>query len=119
MVRVRQAAAQAQIASFIEDSVDGYESFVVSGVSGYGGQRQRIGIARAHKQANVLIFDEATSALDNATEKAVMEVVDLSKELTVVMIAHRLSTVQNCDRIIQLTNGIIIKEEFPKIAFSN
>jgi ATP-binding cassette subfamily B protein len=103
--RVRDAAAQAQIASFIEDRVGGYQSFVGGerGIRLSGGQRQRIGIARAlYKQAPVLVFDEATSALDNETERAVMEAIDsLSKELTVVMIAHRLSTVQNCDRVIE------------------
>lgn len=103
--RVRDAAAQAQIASFIESSIGQYNSFVGErGIRLSGGQRQRIGIARAlYKQASVLVFDEATSALDNETERAVMEAVDgLSKDLTIVMIAHRLSTVQNCDQVIRL-----------------
>ena len=70
-----------------------------------GGQRQRIGIARAlYRDAQVLVFDEATSALDNNTEKALMDAVnELSNELTIVMIAHRLSTVQRCDRVIHLS----------------
>ena len=74
-----------------------------------GGQRQRIGIARAlYKQAQALVFDEATSALDTATEQAVMEAIEgLSKELTIVMIAHRLSTVERCDRVIRLAHGAI------------
>ena len=74
-----------------------------------GGQRQRIGIARAiYKRANVIIFDEATSALDSDTEKAVMEAIDsLSNELTILIIAHRLSTLQNCNLIVQLENGSI------------
>ena len=74
-----------------------------------GGQRQRIGIARALcKQAQVLVFDEATSALDNETEAAVMEAIEgLSKELTILMIAHRLSTVQRCDRVIRLHQGAV------------
>ena len=108
--RVRQAAEQAKIASFIEASPGSYDSFVGErGIRLSGGQRQRIGIARAlYKQAPVLVFDEATSALDNETEKRVMESVDcLSKDLTVVMIAHRLSTVQNCDRVIEMANGRI------------
>jgi ATP-binding cassette subfamily B protein len=82
----------------------------VNGASGsVGGQRQRIGIARAlYKQASVLIFDEATSALDNATESALIEAIEgLSRELTIVMIAHRLSTVERCDRVIELEEGTV------------
>jgi ATP-binding cassette subfamily B protein len=108
MVRVRQAAEQAQIAAFIEASAQGYDSFVGErGIRLSGGQRQRIGIARAlYKQANVLVFDEATSALDMATEKAVIDAVEgLSRSLTLVMIAHRLSTVAQCDRVIELDRG--------------
>jgi ABC-type multidrug transport system fused ATPase/permease subunit len=116
MQRVREAAAQAQIASFIESSTDGYASFVGErGIRLSGGQRQRIGIARAlYKLASVLVFDEATSALDNETEQAVMEAVEgLSKDLTIVMIAHRLSTVQRCDRVIQLEQGRVVADGPP------
>ena len=69
-----------------------------------GGQRQRIGIARAlYKQADVLIFDEATSALDNETEQAVMDAIgNLSQNLTILIIAHRLTTLKKCDQIIKL-----------------
>ena len=72
-----------------------------------GGQRQRIGIARAlYHNPKVLILDEATSALDNITEKAVMDAIDnLSKNITIILIAHRLSTVKKCDRIYILENG--------------
>ena len=72
-----------------------------------GGQKQRIGIARAlYHNPKILIFDEATSALDNLTEKAVMEATSkLGKDITVIMIAHRLSTVKNCDLIFLLENG--------------
>ncbi len=113
MVRVKQAAGQAQIASFIEASMEGYNSFVGErGIRLSGGQRQRIGIARAlYKQASVLVFDEATSALDNATEQAVMQAIDgLSSEITVVIIAHRLTTVQGCDRVIELSAGRVKRE---------
>lgn len=77
-----------------------------------GGQRQRIGIARAlYKQADVLVFDEATSALDSDTERAVMEALaGLSRDLTLVMIAHRLSTVAHCDRVIELRQGVVLRE---------
>ena len=72
-----------------------------------GGQRQRIGIARAlYKNPKVLILDEATSALDNNTEKAVMDaVINLNKEITIILIAHRLSTVKKCDKIYFLDKG--------------
>jgi ABC-type multidrug transport system fused ATPase/permease subunit len=108
--RVREAAEQAQIAGFIESSPEGYDSFVgEQGIRMSGGQRQRIGIARAlYKQAQVLVFDEATSALDNETEAAVMEAIEgLSRDLTVIMIAHRLSTLSRCDRVIELANGMV------------
>jgi ABC-type multidrug transport system fused ATPase/permease subunit len=77
-----------------------------------GGQRQRIGIARAlYHNPQVLILDEATSALDNLTEQAVMDAVNnLGKNITIILIAHRLSTVKNCDRIFLLENGKIINE---------
>jgi ABC-type multidrug transport system fused ATPase/permease subunit len=114
--RVQQAAKQAQIASFIESSTDGYNTFVGErGVRLSGGQRQRIGIARAlYKQASVIVLDEATSALDTATEGAVMASLEgLSRELTVVMIAHRLSTVERSDRVIRLDSGHITKSGAP------
>jgi len=113
---VERAAEQAQIASFIESSPQRYCSFVGErGIRLSGGQRQRIGIARAlYKQANVLVFDEATSALDNNTESAVMQALEgLSRDLTVIMIAHRLSTLSCCDRVIELGNGTVQREVKP------
>ena len=107
---VKKAASQAQIDSFIEESPEGYWSFVgEQGICLSGGQRQRIGIARAlYKQASVLVFDEATSSLDTRTENTVMEAIEnLSRELTIVMIAHRLSTLSRCDRVIELSNGAV------------
>lgn len=115
--RVKLAAKHAQIAEFIESSPYGYNTFVGErGIRLSGGQRQRIGIARAlYKQASVLVFDEATSALDNATESALMEAIEgLSRELTIVMIAHRLSTVQSCDRVIELEAGRLLKQGLPQ-----
>ena len=111
LARVEQAAQQAQIANFIENSLDGYDSFVGErGIRLSGGQRQRIGIARAlYKRANIIVLDEATSALDTSTEEAVMEAVEsLSRHLTMVIIAHRLSTVEGCDRVIRLDNGLLV-----------
>jgi ATP-binding cassette subfamily B protein len=74
-----------------------------------GGQRQRIGIARAlYKQANVIIFDEATSALDNETEASVMQTIEaLGRDVTVLIIAHRLTTLKNCDLIVELGGGSV------------
>jgi ATP-binding cassette, subfamily B, bacterial PglK len=108
--RVREAAQRAQIADFIESRPGGYDVFVGErGVRLSGGQRQRIGIARAlYKNASVLIFDEATSALDDQTEKAVMRTIDdLSGDLTLFIIAHRLTTLKNCNQIIELKSGIV------------
>jgi ATP-binding cassette subfamily B protein len=111
-IRVRQAAEQAQIHDIIEKLPNGYQTIVGErGVRLSGGQRQRLGIARAiYKQADVIIFDEATSALDNETEKAVMEAIDqLSNRLTILIIAHRLTTLKNCSQIIELDKGSIKK----------
>ena len=108
--RVKQVAAQAQIASFIESKSDGYESFVGErGIRLSGGQRQRLGIARAlYKQSKILVLDEATSALDTDTEEAVMAAIDsLNQNITVIMIAHRVSTVLQCDVLF-----VLRREEF-------
>lgn len=108
MDRVEQAARQAQIADFIESSPEGYQAFAGErGIRLSGGQRQRIGIARAlYKQARVLVFDEATSALDNATEQSVMAAIEgLGSNITILLIAHRLTTVQRCDIIVELEHG--------------
>jgi ATP-binding cassette subfamily B protein len=108
--RVRHAAQQARIADLIESSTESYGTVVGErGVRLSGGQRQRIGIARAlYRQAELLVLDEATSALDNRTEAEVMEAIDsLDRNITVILIAHRLSTVQRCDRIVLLEQGRI------------
>jgi len=112
MPRVREAAEHAQILSFIQSMPDGFQSFVGErGVRLSGGQRQRIGIARAlYKRADVLVFDEATSALDSSTEMAVMDAINrLSRDLTIVIIAHRLSTVKGCDQVIELKDGRVAR----------
>lgn len=106
--RVKIAAGQAQISGVIESWSAQYDTRVGErGIKLSGGQRQRIGIARAlYKQADVIIFDEATSALDNETEQAVMQAIDgLGDHLTILMVAHRLTTLKNCTQIIELQNG--------------
>ena len=111
--RVQQAARQAQIADFIESSPEGYQAYVEErGIRLSGGQRQRIGIARAlYKQASVLVFDEATSALDNATEQSVMDAIEgLNRDLTILLIAHRLTTVRRCDTIVELEHGRVVAQ---------
>lgn len=111
--RVRQAACQAQIAEFIESSPKGYDTFVGErGIRLSGGQRQRIGIARAlYKEATVLVFDEATSALDSITEEAVMSAIEnLNRNLTILIIAHRITTLKHCDTIVQLEHGKIVAQ---------
>lgn len=110
MVRVEQAARMAQIADTIETLPMKYRTMVGErGTRLSGGQRQRIGIARAlYKQADVLIFDEATSALDTETEAAVMRSINsLSGDRTILIVAHRVSTLANCDEIFEVAGGKI------------
>jgi ATP-binding cassette, subfamily B, bacterial PglK len=113
MEKVKEVACKAQIADFIENRPEGYNALVGErGVSLSGGQRQRIGIARAlYKEASILIFDEATSALDNATERSVMKALEeLNCDLTILIIAHRLTTVRYCDIIIELEQGKVVAQ---------
>ena len=108
--RVMQSARQAQISQSIESWPNRYQTLVGErGIRLSGGQRQRIGIARAlYKEADVIILDEATSALDNETEEAVMDAIDtLSADLTILIIAHRITTLRNCSQIVQLNHGRI------------
>ena len=110
--RVREVAQKAQIANAIEAWDEQYETVVGErGVRLSGGQRQRIGIARAlYKQADVIVLDEATSALDNDTEGAVMEVIEnLGDDLTLIIVAHRLTTLKNCTQIVELAVGKIVR----------
>jgi len=109
MAAVERAARIAELHDFIlRDLPEGYETELGErGVRLSGGQRQRIGIARAlYHDPDVLVLDEATSALDNLTERAVMDAVhNLGGKKTIIMIAHRLSTVQDCDIIFLLEHG--------------
>lgn len=113
MERVRRSAEQAHIAEFITAQQQGYDVMVGErGVRLSGGQRQRIGIARAlYKEADVLMLDEATSALDSTTEESVMGAIEgLNRDLTVLIVAHRLTTVRTCDVIVELDNGRVIAQ---------
>lgn len=105
---VWSAVEAAQLATFVRTLPDGLDTVVGErGVRLSGGQRQRIGIARAlYHNPSVLIMDEATAALDNQTEAGVMDAIQaLSGEKTIIMIAHRLSTVMECDRLYLMANG--------------
>ena len=111
--KIREAAKKAQIAETIEALPKKYDTFVGErGVRLSGGQRQRIGIARAlYKNAQVIVFDEATSALDNETELAVMEGIEqLADDLTILIVAHRVSTLKRCDKIFRMDKGEVIEE---------
>jgi ABC-type multidrug transport system fused ATPase/permease subunit len=110
--RVRRAAGQAQLSELIEAWPQKYQTLVGErGIRLSGGQRQRIGIARAlYKEADVIVFDEATSALDNETEQAVMQAIEnLSQDLTILIIAHRLSTLRNCTEVVELGEGKVLR----------
>ena len=113
--RVKEVAKQAHIAELVEGWKDGYQTFVgEQGIRLSGGQRQRIGIARAlYKKAKVLIFDEATSALDGQTEKKIMNIINkLDNDLTILIIAHRVTTLKECDQIIDISElgNIVVKK---------
>jgi len=116
--KVREAAKKAHLFDLIDGWPSKFDTFVgEQGVRLSGGQRQRIGIARAlYKQADVLVFDEGTSALDNETESSVMEAIyGLSSELTVLLVAHRLTTLKHCDRIIELGDSVLRVRSYDEI----
>ena len=108
--RVVKAAQLANLDRFVEDLPEKYDTLVgENGVKLSGGQRQRIGIARAlYNEPEVLVLDEATSALDGITENYVMEAIEsLSNKLTLIIVAHRITTIENCDMIYFLEEGKI------------
>jgi ABC-type multidrug transport system fused ATPase/permease subunit len=110
---LEKAIHAAQLSEFIDSLPEGIDTMLGErGVKLSGGQRQRIGIARAlYHNPEILILDEATSALDGATEKSVMEAVEgLHGDKTILIIAHRLSTLENCDVIYQMNDGSISKK---------
>lgn len=112
--KVWNAVREAQLEKYVKSLPDGIDTFVGErGVRLSGGQRQRIAIARAlYNDPDILILDEATSALDNETEKAVMESVDaLHGHKTMIIVAHRLTTIENCDEIYEIRNGKAVRRE--------
>ncbi len=113
---LKRAIVYAQLDEFIRDLPNGYDTKVGErGVRLSGGQRQRIGIARAlYHNPDLLILDEATSSLDSKTEESVMESVNLlSNKKTIIVIAHRLSTVSKCDKLYEIDKGYIIRQGKP------
>jgi ATP-binding cassette subfamily C protein len=111
--KIEAAVEAAQLKEFVDRLPDGLDSIVgEDGVRLSGGQRQRIGIARAlYDNPDVLIMDEATSSLDNLTEQNVIAAIEAIKgERTIIMIAHRLSTVKNCDQLYLLEDGQVVQQ---------
>jgi ABC-type multidrug transport system fused ATPase/permease subunit len=112
-VAIHDALKSAQLEDFVASLPEGLDTVVGErGVRLSGGQRQRIGIARAlYHRPSVLVLDEATSSLDTETEKGVMQAVQaLQGDKTVIIVAHRLSTVEYCDRLYRLDAGRIVDE---------
>ena len=110
---IKEACKLACLDEFINNLTDGYDTIVgEGGINLSGGQRQRLAIARALVQkTEIILFDEATSALDNETQEKIQQAIEnLQKNYTILIIAHRLSTVINSDRILFLEDGKIIAE---------
>ena len=117
--QVWRALDEAQLGDFIRSLPEGLDTTIGErGVRLSGGQRQRIGIARAlYTDPELLIFDEATSALDNETEAAIMESINsLHGKKTMIIIAHRLTTIRECDIVYRVENGKIQQENKGDIA---
>jgi len=117
IIAVKEAVKASQLQNFVDDLDEGLETVVGErGVRLSGGQRQRIGIARAlYHKPEVLVFDEATSALDTKTETDVMETINaLHGKKTIIMVAHRLSTVMSCDKLYRLNSGRVIDHGSPE-----
>jgi len=112
MEQIRRVGRMAQVDEFVTLLPKGYDEIVGErGVRLSGGQRQRIGIARAlYRNASVLVMDEATSALDGLTEQEVMSAIEgLQGQRTIILIAHRLTTVRHCDRIFEFEEGRVVR----------
>ena len=116
--KVKEAAEQAKIAETIEKMPKKYDTKIGErGIRLSGGQRQRIGIARAlYKGADLIVLDEATSALDNTTEKEIMDIFNnLGKGITILIIAHRVSTLTDCNKIYEIKDGLINEVKFSSL----
>lgn len=115
---VWKALEQAQLKDIVKESEDGLDTEIGErGIRFSGGQRQRFAIARAlYNNPDILILDEATSALDTETETAVMEAIDaLQGQKTLIIIAHRLTTIKNCDRIYEITDGKAVERKYDEL----
>ena len=115
--KIIKSAKKAQIHGFIKNLPMGYDTNIGEmGIKLSGGQRQRLGIARAiyniyDKNKKILILDEATSALDYEVEDLIIKsIYEIRNDLTLIMISHRLNTLQNCDRILEIKNGSIVSD---------
>ena len=120
--KVELAAQKAQIEETISSLEFGYQTLIGErGIRLSGGQRQRLGIARAlYKEADVIFLDEATSALDDETESDLINAIEgLDNDLTIIMVAHRLTTLKNCNRILELSKGKIIQHDSYQIFMNN
>ena len=116
--KIWSALEQAQLKTFVEELPNGLDNVVGErGVRISGGQRQRIAIARAlYHEPDILVLDEATSALDNETEEAVMQALEtLQGKKTLIIVAHRLSTIKNCDVIYEINDGKAIRRNKEEI----
>ena len=112
--RVSEALASSQLDTFVSSLEDGVNTKVGErGVRLSGGQRQRIGIARAlYNNPNLLVFDEATSSLDYETENEIISTINILKNKTIIIIAHRLNTLKHCNAIYELSLGRLQKKDF-------
>lgn len=112
--RIMETIKKAELEEFVDSLPDGLETFVGDrGIRLSGGQRQRIAIARAlYRKPEILVLDEATSALDNDTESAIMSAIDsLQGHITLIIVAHRLTTVRNCDIIYEVKDQGVIERD--------
>ena len=122
MKEIYEVIQKANLKEFVDTLPNGIETVVgEKGIKLSGGQIQRLGIARAiYSDPEILCLDEATSSLDYQTENEILKtMLSLKKDKTVIIIAHRLKTIENCDEIIELSNGKISRVTTPKEILKN